>query len=375
MTLKAGGCESAANMMIDARVAFETCINRLSEKPDAIHKARPLFAYFHKYESEYGERAQVVKLEKRMAELFPDDTKLAHFSARFSMHNFDPIAARIIVSPVAQLRPRNIMPSIEQMPNSPRASVRQRDSPRAQFFPSNNSPKRPLPMDDGEEAMNPPRKLQRGESPLKGAAGRRLDQQRRLQGGNATTYVSTPVPIARDITFLLGQIPPASSYDMARLNSSGMVRLLRETQVPDYPTWKASKDKNNGPGAHNRQVSTDFAPQQQFSGFQGGGNNSPNPNNRPQSPYNDGRGRLAPASATYTQSSLRPGSSGSSYEPPPAMYGQAYGGAIPPVQMPTADVGGWAPPPGSYGAPQGFAPPPANYGQQPQQQPPYGRYY
>lgn len=227
--------------------------------------------------------------------------------------------------------------------------------------------------------------MQRGESPLKGAAGRRLDQQRRLQGQSSASYTAAPAPISRDITFLLGLIPPASAYDSTRFNPAGMVRLLRDTAIPDYSAWKSSQDKGIRAdssqarpavtAAHNRQVSAEY-PQHPFQS-----RDSPNPG-RPQSPYDSGRGRLAPASATYRQSSLRPGSSGS-YEPPPAVYRQdipqaQYG--LPPGQypVPTPDGGGnpWPPPPGAYGAPppQGYAPPP-QYGQPPPQQPPYNRYF
>lgn len=353
-----------ADLEIDARVVFENFVKRVAEKPGAAHKARALFSYFHKYESQYGDRSQIVKLEQRMSELFPDDPKLKHFSARFSSENFDPIAARIIVSPT-QMRMKNIMPSIEQrepVMNSPRPSVRQGNSPRPQFMPSTNSPKRPLPMDDFEESLNPPRKMMRGESPLKGAAGRRLDQQRRVHAA----------PIARDITFLLGLLPTSSSYNIARFSAGEMARLVNNTFIPEGKDWKGPATRGDGRlqgTAHNRQVSSGQYPYAR---------DSPN-SGRPQSPFDMSRGRIAPAASTYQQSSLRPQSSGSgAYEPPaaygapPVMYGQ------PPV-MPTPDnSGGWPPAqPQMYSAPPGDYSVPNPYGQAPPtQQPPYGgRYY
>ncbi|KAK0725379.1 hypothetical protein B0H67DRAFT_598645 [Lasiosphaeris hirsuta] len=374
----------------NARVLFETVVNRLTQKPELVHKAKPLYAYFHKYESQFGELAQIAKLEKRMAELFPEDPKLAHFNARYSSDKFDPIAARIIVSPATQLRPKGLMPSIEQpssLHNSPRpAQFATRNSPRPQFLPATNSPKRPPPIDDFDE---PPRKIQRNEyqefqrgvSPLKGAAGRRLDQQRRLQGQGAASYSAAPLPIARDITFLLSQIPRAETYDYHRINPINMVNMLQETHVPDYTAWKSHKDDggnaalrgSQGQSLHHRQVSADYAAQY---GFQS--RDSPAPLGRPMSPYTgDGaRGRLAPASATYRQSSLRPGSSGS-YEPPPAGFAQQ--GLPPPQQQYGApgqyDAGGWQPP---YGAPppmqQSYGAPPPQYGQAPPPQQAYPRY-
>lgn len=303
-----------------------------------------------------------------MAELFPDDPKLNHFTARFSSKNFNPIAAPIIVSPSVQLRPKQIIQSIEQrgsVLNSPRPSLRQPNSPRATFLPTTNSPKRPLPMDEFEDSLNPPRKIQRGESPLKGAAGRRLGEQRRVQA----------TPLARDISFILGLIPPASSYTIPRFSPVNMVRLIRDTAVPDFKSWKLQQEQggrgDRGPiqmATHNRQVSTDYPYQVRDSANSG----------RPQSPFDVSRGRITSAASTYRQSSLRPGSSGSAYEPPPAVYRQD----APPVvyPMPTPDANGSWPPPPPQPQMYGVPPPsdytvPSPYGQAQPQQPPYPRYY
>lgn len=358
------------NTLADARVVFENCVKRLTEKPASAHKARALFSYFHKYEAQFGDRSQVVKLEQRMAELFPKDPKLSHFTARFSSENFNPITAPIILSPAVQLRPKQILQSIERgasVLNSPRPSIRQPNSPRPTFMPSTNSPKRPLPVDDFEESLNPPRKIQRGESPLKGAAGRRLGEQRRVQAA----------PLARDISFILGLIPPASTYTIPRFSAANMVRLIRDTHVPEFKTWKTQQEQGGSRGPvpiaqHNRHASSDQSQYPyQLRDATGSG--------RPQSPFDVSRGRIASAASTYGQSSLRPGSSGSGYEPPPAVYRQD---APPPVgyPMPTPDVSGsWVPPPQPpiYGAPHpsDYAVP-SPYGQAaPPQQPPYPRYY
>ncbi|KAK0721469.1 hypothetical protein B0T21DRAFT_386327 [Apiosordaria backusii] len=340
------------NDFTNARVLFERVVSRLTSKHENVHKAKQLYVYFHKYESQFGELAQISKLEKRMAELFPEDPKLSHFSARFSTDKFDPITARVIVSPAAQLRPPRLpppplMPSIEQHQGGGPVSLRNTPQPPAfintanrpspapqQFQAAINSPKRPLQADDDDGSSNPPRKIQRNEyatefvrgaSPLKGAAGRRLDQQRRMQGTGGSAYTATPAPIARDITFLLGLIPRAELYDFHRMNPNKIVGLLQGTNVPEYSVWKANAPPPLPANAHHRNVSTDF----QYGTY--GNRDSPAP--RPLSPYGQQQTRLVSAAATYRQSSLRPGSSGSGtgggYEPPPAVVvggGGQYGG-------------------------------------------------
>jgi cleavage stimulation factor subunit 3 len=225
-------------------------VSRLTAKPELLAKAKPLYIYFHKYESNYGELSQIRKLEQRMAELFPEDPKLLRFASRYSGDNFDPTAVRPIVSPATQMRPKsNVLQSIEKaasITDSPRPQYAQENSPRPQYIQQTNSPKRPFPTEDFDNDLNRPRKLARGESPLKGAAGRRLDQQKRLQQAQGTTQWqanAAPFVVPRDITFLLSIIPRADLYTSTKFNPEAMVRLLSQTTIPDYMTWKAAREQ------------------------------------------------------------------------------------------------------------------------------------
>ncbi|KAG4436132.1 hypothetical protein IFR05_008375 [Cadophora sp. M221] len=241
----------------NARVTFQTVVSRLTQKPEMVSKAKPLYAYFHKYESQYGELSQIAKLEQRMAEIFPEDPKLSQFAARYSGEGFEPTGTRLIVSPATQTRPKGVMQSIEQpqavMPVSPRPQYVQEASrsPRPQYLQTTNSPKRPFPVEDTENELNRPRKLARGESPLKGAAGRRLDQQKRLQQG-APSWNAPPFVVPRDITFLLSIIPRADLYSATKFKPEALVRLLQDAIVPDYNTWKQAKEESQAPTPQQR---------------------------------------------------------------------------------------------------------------------------
>jgi cleavage stimulation factor subunit 3 len=238
--------------MIDARVAFETSVSRLTAKPELLPKAKPLYAFFHKYESKYGELSQIRKLEQRMAELYPEDPKLRRFAMRYSGDGFDPTSVRPIVSPAQQLKPKSLMQSIEQAPSlqdSPRPTYTIQDnSPRPQYIQTTNSPKRPFPG-DYESELNPPRKLARGESPLKGAAGRRLDQQKRLQQQGTPQWQANAPPfvVPRDVTFLLSIIPRADLYNFTVFSPEAIVRILSQVQIPDYATWKVHQAQSQQP--------------------------------------------------------------------------------------------------------------------------------
>jgi len=132
----------------------------------------------------------------------------------------------------------------ETQENSPRPQHRQEPSPRPTYLHTTNSPKRPFGEESGNESDRP-RKLARGESPLKGAAGRRLDQQKRMQQTHGAPVWQTAAPFAipRDITFLLSIIPRSETYTATRFNPEAMVRLLSQTPIPDYSTWKASREQ------------------------------------------------------------------------------------------------------------------------------------
>ena len=219
-----------ANLGVDARVVFETVVSRLGQKPETKARAKPLYAFFHDFESRYGELTQITKLEKRMSDLFPEDQRLALFSRRFVQQTFDPTAIRPIISPASQAKPK-ALPTVE-------APASQNTPPNN--FVQSNSPKRPLPLEESDNEGSRPRKLARGESPLKGAAGRRLDQQKRTrqpyempQFESQSLPQAPPAPfLPRDVLFLLGIIPKAETYHATKFKAEEMVRLIRETNIP-----------------------------------------------------------------------------------------------------------------------------------------------
>ncbi|KAF2096830.1 Suf-domain-containing protein [Rhizodiscina lignyota] len=218
----------AINDVTNARAVFETTVSRLASKPETLDKAKPLYAYFHEYESQYGELSQVIKLEKRMADLWPSEPQIQLFAHRFSAPSFDPTSARPIISPATQAKPKAFaMPSIEttkpaSITNSPRQALA--------HFAATSSPKRPFPHDESDNEMQRPRKFAREESPLKGAAGRRLDASRRNKDGNITPMVAQPT-LPRDIMFLLRIIPGADKYDVLKFSPERMVELIRSLDL------------------------------------------------------------------------------------------------------------------------------------------------
>ncbi|CRG85925.1 mRNA 3'-end-processing protein rna14 [Talaromyces islandicus] len=220
------------NDVTNARAVFEMTVRRLSSKPENIPKTKPIFAFLHEYESRYGDLVQVINLESRMRELFPEDPTLTQFAHRHAAPNFDPTAAPVILS-ASQTRPP-AMPSIEQ-----HASMRDTPS-RYLEVPSADSPKRTYPMDDYDDDGSRPRKFLRAESPLKGGIPARRPEQLKRPGvqSNGSPLIGqyrpqpSAAPLPRDVVQLLSIIPPASSYNAGRFSAEKLVDLLRRMDIP-----------------------------------------------------------------------------------------------------------------------------------------------
>lgn len=205
---------------------FETTVRKLASNPENVHKAKPIFAFLHEYESRYGDLTQVINLETRMRELYPEDPTLDQFAHRYAIPTFDPTSVRYILSP-SQTRQKTTMAGYTtEMQGSP--------APRYMDV-SLNSPKRPYPTEEFDDD-NRPRKFARAESPMKSGQIRFLDQPKRVQqlNGQNTSYKpqGSPTPLPREVVTLLSIIPPAHAYNISRLSPEKMIDLLRHVDIP-----------------------------------------------------------------------------------------------------------------------------------------------
>ncbi|KAI9894252.1 MAG: mRNA 3'-end-processing protein rna14 [Vezdaea aestivalis] len=204
----------------NARAFFELAVGRLISKPENVLKAKPLFDFFHEYESNYGELSQLRNLEKRMKEIFPAESQLERFSHRFRNAEVDPTSIRLVISPAVQLKPRMMM----KMPE-----------PAKVDSPPYRSPKRAL---EESEYDNRPAKIMRSDSPIiKGAAGRKLHQQKQnasqdLRSGWTAPVSQPPEQLPSALWFVLSMIPRASQYQSTRFTPEKVIGLLRRTVIP-----------------------------------------------------------------------------------------------------------------------------------------------
>ncbi|KNG81779.1 mRNA 3'-end-processing protein rna14 [Aspergillus nomiae NRRL 13137] len=217
------------NDVINARAVFEMTVRKLASNPENVLKTKPIFAFLHEYESRYGDLVQVINLENRMRELFPEDPTLEQFAHRYSSPAFDPTAVRPIISP-SQTRPKTAFPTEQPVSRHGTPSSRYPDASVT------NSPKRPL--EDFDDDTNRPRKFIRADSPLKTTQRRQLDPPKRAQqvissqSGSQFRSQGSPAPLPRDIVYLLSIIPSASSYNAGRFSPEKLVELIRRIDMP-----------------------------------------------------------------------------------------------------------------------------------------------
>ena len=183
-----------------------------------------------------------------MKDLYPEDAGgHRQFSERYISRNFDPTQVRLAVSATQVSRPE-IPDVLAEEQASSRGSPQQRILDNA----SANSPKRALPIDELDD--NQPRKFARGESPLKGAAGRRMHQPQRTGGGSGN-YGSTQLsqaqqpplnPLPSHLTLLLSMIPKASTYEFRRFDAAKMTELLRNVHIPSSAQTRQGISSSQG---------------------------------------------------------------------------------------------------------------------------------
>ncbi|QIX00187.1 hypothetical protein AMS68_005704 [Peltaster fructicola] len=228
----------------NAKTVFETSITRI-EKAESLtpeqrrEKCRPLLLYMYSYESDYGDLAAIHKLEKRLADMFPEEPDILRFGRRFQLPSFDGSRLLLAISP-SQTRPKELMAMAPTETLQPIVSIENgRLSPQpgqillGPHGPYVASPKRPL--DDSDDGT-PSRKFLRGESPLKGAAGRRIatasGAASAVTGGSSLARAyAAPQPLPPALTFILSILPTASSYQATRFDPHRMVDFLRSVDL------------------------------------------------------------------------------------------------------------------------------------------------
>nr|POE92420.1 mrna 3'-end-processing protein rna14 [Quercus suber] len=227
------------NDQTNARAVFETTITKISNstsltEEQKTERSAPLYDYMYELESKYGDLQQIHKLLKRMANVkSPSVPPIARIAQRYELSKFDGTTCQIVISP-KQVIPQGSNQTQEQQ--SALESTAHLESVNDHLRLGKNgpyvaSPKRPL---EDSEDDSPARKFMRAESPLKGAAGRRIQGH----SANNSMHIST-VPDIRN--FPPPQLPTAlggsanASAGFAVKNFAPTANSLPAMPQPNFP--------------------------------------------------------------------------------------------------------------------------------------------
>lgn len=233
----------AKNDITNAKAVFETSMTKIERLEDITIdqrrvKSRPLLTYMYQFESDYGDLGAIHRLAARMAELYPDEPEVARFTQRFELPNLDASRTILALSPT-QMQPKMAiieptLASVQAASGFPAGLVSPLPGQMllGPHGPYIASPKRPL--DDADDD-SPAAKYLRGESPLKGAAGRRIataSGAATVAAGNiALRNVSQTQSLPNAILQLLAVLPSADSYKATRFVPEKMVELMKHVDL------------------------------------------------------------------------------------------------------------------------------------------------
>ncbi|KAI0637539.1 Suf-domain-containing protein [Trametes polyzona] len=240
----------------NARALFERVIGTFSAD-----KARPLWDRWARYEYQYGDLAAAHKLEKRMAEVYPNDTPIKRFAERHKYLNIDAIAVRdlgfvlgrqssrgtgsgnllrtetlqSLLTPTAKDTPP-LAPSSSKRAASP--EHRRREESRTEYPSKRQRPTSPVRERDRDwrEGRDGPRG-RRHNSPMwerdreRDAPSRRSFKEEREEDKG--------VVLPSVLSWFIGTLPTASSFDGPVFRTDDLMQVFRNAVIPSTTAGRA----------------------------------------------------------------------------------------------------------------------------------------
>uniref|UniRef100_A0A0W0FHF3 mRNA 3'-end-processing protein RNA14 n=1 Tax=Moniliophthora roreri TaxID=221103 RepID=A0A0W0FHF3_MONRR len=243
----------SVNDQNNARALFERVIGTFSPED-----ARPLWERWVRYDYQYGDLEAVHKIEKRMADIYPNDPPIKRFAQRYTYLNTDSIALRDLGFAKAKkdVSPTNSLATIGSGGGS--GSGRRRGDHR----------------DDGSAY-----KRQRASSPNRERhdARRRSPERGRGRGGGGGDKGGDkdddkPVALNSSVSWFISQLPAQNTFDGPVFRTDDLMSLLRNAVIPstnrrgDRGSERSPPPSRSGGG----RPPPDYGPYQ-------GPNSNPNP--------------------------------------------------------------------------------------------------
>ncbi|KAJ6615526.1 hypothetical protein B0H10DRAFT_2040864 [Mycena sp. CBHHK59/15] len=223
----------------NARALFERVIGTFTPQ-----QAKPLWERWSRYEYQYGDFEAVLKIERRMAEIYPNDAPIKRFAQRHTYLNIDAIADRdlgfakarkqAVATPVARTETQLsvlsnsnantngngngngslVLSNTNKRPPSPPDRKRENDYKRA----------RPAERDRDRRRYSPPPTWER-ERDVKPPPPRRDKEPPREKE-------EKPVMLPSVLSWFMTQLPPPAAFDGPVFNTDNLMDKLRNAVIP-----------------------------------------------------------------------------------------------------------------------------------------------
>ncbi|KAG8934999.1 mRNA 3'-end-processing protein rna14 [Tulasnella sp. 418] len=254
----------------NARALFERVITTFS--PEA---ARPLWERWARYEYSSGDFAAVQKLDKRLAETYPDDPSIKRFAQRYTYLGIDVIALR-------DLGFSNRSQSTALVPALPATSMTavSSDMPVPQPIPpavssamNNGSTKRTAsPAGDPRRRRDqspPPSKRFKASSPTRGEHHERERGRRGSPPARRGRDHRDKDAVPDGVVWFMSTLPSAAAFDGPKFRVDDLLQLFKTADIPYARTTQARS--RSPPARGGGRPPPDYAPYQGPGGGSGGG--------------------------------------------------------------------------------------------------------
>lgn len=228
----------------NARALFEKTVNTSTIPPE---KARPMWDKWAKYEYQFGNLEACHKMEKRMAEIYPNDPPIKRFAARHKYLATDVIAVRDMgftlvgsqstngssssqnTPQISQKEPSSQSQGASKRAPSPDHHRRRDESRGGDYGPSSKRPRATSPPRDRERWDSHPSNRRRFDSP----AGWDRDRDRDgLRKPEKEEKEEKPVVLPPVLSSFLGMLPQSGTFDGPIFRTDDLLQVFRNAVIP-----------------------------------------------------------------------------------------------------------------------------------------------
>ncbi|KAI0820713.1 hypothetical protein BC628DRAFT_1466219 [Trametes gibbosa] len=268
----------------NARALFERVIGSFTAD-----KARPLWERWARYEYQYGDLAAAHKLEKRMAEVYPNDPPIKRFAERHKYLNIDAIAVRDLgfvlgrqgsrgsgsgsgaigrsdtLQSLLASQPKDTVPAPSSAKRAVSPEHRRREESRSEYPSKRQRPASPVRERDRDwrDSRDGPRNRRHGSPPWERERDRDAPPRKPLKEEKEE---DKGIALPSVLSWFVGTLPTANSFDGPVFRTDDLMQVFRNAVIPS-----TTPARTRSPPAPRTDVQAGGRPPPDYGPYQGPG--------------------------------------------------------------------------------------------------------